>query len=230
MRFVIFTLKISINCVNLMKKSLFLTLPILLFSHVAQANTPTPAQLTSYALGLSLHQQLPKDVDINYLILALDDANNQSVRFSDAQLHSAWSQHQQQSKNAGKIISPQDNQQFLTDNAKKSGIKTTASGLQYQILKQGRGKSPKATSKVTVHYEGRLINGNVFDSSIQRGEPTTFPLNMVIKGWTEGLQLMQEGGKMRFFIPASLAYGDREMPNIPAHSTLIFDVELLKVQ
>lgn len=120
---------------------------------------------------------------------------------------------------------------FLAENAKKDGVITTSSGLQYQVVSEGSGASPNATSNVTVHYEGTTINGKVFDSSYKRGEPATFPLNRVIAGWTEGLQLMKEGGKTRFFIPANLAYGDRYAgPSIGPNSTLIFDVELIKVQ
>lgn len=118
---------------------------------------------------------------------------------------------------------------FLADNGKKPGVVTTKSGLQYQVLKQGTGKQPAADSRVKVHYEGRLINGTVFDSSIDRGEPVTFPLNQVIAGWTEGVQLMKEGAKYRFVIPASLAYGETGASSIPPSSTLIFDVELLEV-
>ena len=120
---------------------------------------------------------------------------------------------------------------FLAENAKKPGVITTKSGLQYEVLKQGAGKRPTATSKVTVHYEGRLINGTVFDSSIDRGEPITFALNQVIAGWTEGLQLMQEGAKYRFAIPSNLAYGETGAgESIEPDSSLIFDVELIKVE
>ena len=119
--------------------------------------------------------------------------------------------------------------QFLLQNGKKSGVMTTASGLQYQVLTQGSGKSPKATDKVKVHYEGRLIDGTIFDSSYKRGEPVTFPLNQVIKGWTEGLQLMKEGGKYRLFVPANLGYGEAGNADIEPNSVLIFDIELLQV-
>ena len=122
-----------------------------------------------------------------------------------------------------------EGKQFLLQNGKKSGVKTTASGLQYQVLTQGSGKSPKATDKVKVHYEGRLIDGTIFDSSYKRGEPVTFPLNQVIKGWTEGLQLMKEGGKYRLFVPANLGYGEAGNADIEPNSVLIFDIELLQV-
>lgn len=120
-------------------------------------------------------------------------------------------------------------EKFLEENGRKEGVHTTSSGLQYVIEKEGTGKSPSATDNVTVHYTGRLLDGKVFDSSVSRGEPATFPLNRVIPGWTEGLQLMKEGAKFTFFIPSDLAYGPHGAGDIPPHSTLIFDVELIKV-
>ena len=123
-----------------------------------------------------------------------------------------------------------DGEKFLRENAQKEGVVTTTSGLQYMVLREGDGKSPKATDKVRCHYEGMLIDGTLFDSSLQRGEPADFPLNGVIAGWTEGLQLMKEGAKYRFFIPYLLGYGAGGAGNsIPPYSTLIFDVELIKV-
>ena len=119
--------------------------------------------------------------------------------------------------------------QFLVTNAKKTGVVTTASGLQYQVLKTGTGKSPKATDKVKVNYEGRLADGTIFDSSYKRGEAVTFPLNQVIKGWTEGVQLMKEGAKYRLFVPPALGYGEAGNAEIEPNSLLIFDVELLQV-
>ena len=121
-------------------------------------------------------------------------------------------------------------EKFLEENGKRPGVVVLASGLQYEIITEGTGPKPKATNKVTCHYHGTLIDGTVFDSSVQRGQPATFPLNMVIKGWTEGLQLMTEGSKWRFFIPPHLGYGDRQVSaQIGANSTLIFDVELLEI-
>jgi FKBP-type peptidyl-prolyl cis-trans isomerase len=120
---------------------------------------------------------------------------------------------------------------FLATNGKKPNIVTTASGLQYEILTKGTGtKSPAATDTVKVHYQGTLLNGEEFDSSYKRGEPIKFPLNGVIAGWTEGLQLMKEGDKFRLYIPSNLAYGDRGMGPISPNSTLIFDVELIQIQ
>ena len=119
---------------------------------------------------------------------------------------------------------------FLAENAKKEGVKETASGLQYKVLTAGTGKSPKATDVVEVNYEGKLIDGTVFDSSYERGEPVEFPLNQVIAGWTEGVQLMKEGGKYEFYIPSDIAYGEAGNQGIEPNSTLVFVVELLKVK
>ena len=119
---------------------------------------------------------------------------------------------------------------FWTENAKKEGVEQTRSGLQYLVLEEGNGKSPAATDMVKVHYHGTLLDGSVFDSSVDRGQPISFGLNQVIPGWTEGLQLMKEGGKTRLFIPSELAYGDRAAGTIPPGSLLIFDVELIEVQ
>lgn len=120
--------------------------------------------------------------------------------------------------------------EFLAQNKAQEGVITTASGLQYQVLAKGDGTiHPKASDTVTVHYHGTLLDGTVFDSSVDRGEPIAFPLNRVIKGWTEGVQLMVVGDKVRFFIPSDLAYGNRSTGKIGGGSVLIFDVELLKI-
>jgi len=120
---------------------------------------------------------------------------------------------------------------FLAGNAKKEGVQTTGTGLQYKVIEPGTGASPKSTDRVKVHYHGTLIDGRVFDSSVDRGEPITFGLDQVIPGWTEGLQLMKVGGKSRLFIPARLAYGERSAGAlIEANSTLVFEVELLDIE
>jgi peptidylprolyl isomerase len=118
---------------------------------------------------------------------------------------------------------------FWTENASKEGVEQTRSGLQYLVLEEGSGNTPAATDMVKVHYHGTLLDGSVFDSSVDRGQPISFGLNQVIPGWTEGLQLMKEGGKTRLFIPSELAYGDRATGTIPPGSLLIFDVELIEV-
>jgi len=124
----------------------------------------------------------------------------------------------------------QQGQAFLTENAKKEGITVTESGLQYEVLHAGEGEKPKATDKVTTHYHGTLVSGEVFDSSVERGEPATFPVNGVIPGWVEALQLMPVGSKWKLFVPSNLAYGERGAgPQIGPHTTLIFEVELLAI-
>jgi len=120
--------------------------------------------------------------------------------------------------------------EFWTENGKKDDVQQTRTGLQYQVLEAGSGASPAATDVVKVHYHGTLLDGSVFDSSVERGQPISFGLNQVIPGWTEGLQLMKEGGKSRLFIPSELAYGDRAVGSIPPGSLLIFDVELIAIQ
>jgi FKBP-type peptidyl-prolyl cis-trans isomerase FkpA len=125
----------------------------------------------------------------------------------------------------------ENGQRFLKENAEKQGVKTTPSGLQYKVLREGTGKSPKATDVVAVNYRGTLINGKEFDSSYKTGQPIEFPLNRVIPGWTEGVQLMKEGAKYEFFIPSNLAYGPRGAGGvIGPDETLIFEIELLKVK
>jgi FKBP-type peptidyl-prolyl cis-trans isomerase FklB len=119
---------------------------------------------------------------------------------------------------------------FLAENAKKDGVTTTSSGLQYEVIKMGKGKKPTAKNQVKVHYHGTLIDGTIFDSSVERGEPDIFPLAQVIPGWTEGLQLMPVGSKFKFYIPQQLGYGAQQAGQIPPYSTLIFEVELLGIE
>jgi FKBP-type peptidyl-prolyl cis-trans isomerase FklB len=124
----------------------------------------------------------------------------------------------------------EDGIKFLQDNFKRDGVEVTASGLQYEVLREGTGKQPKATDTVEVHYKGTFLDGTTFDSSYDRGQTIEFPLNRVIAGWTEGLQLMKEGAHYKFFIPYNLGYGEAGAGPIPAYSTLIFEVELKKVK
>lgn len=207
----------------------------------------TEKEQHSYALGASmglfaqnrLDQQ--KDLGIDYDEAALmagfkDGLANATqytvpelqelTRASDMKLKTA----QDEKANAASVTNVAEGAAYLAENAKKEGVTTTASGLQYEVLTQGEGKNPASeTSTVKVHYKGTLLDGTEFDSSYSRGEPATFPLNRVIAGWTEGVQLMKEGSKYRFTIPSNLAYGERATGNITPNSTLIFDVELLEV-
>ncbi|HEE6163719.1 TPA: FKBP-type peptidyl-prolyl cis-trans isomerase [Acinetobacter baumannii] len=200
----------------------------------------SPIQKISYVLGYEVAQQTPPELDTKAFVQGIHDARNkQPSAYTQEDLKAAVAayekelqqkmQHQDKPEQAGTATDSAD-AQFLAENKTKAGVKTTASGLQYIITKEGTGKQPTAQSIVKVHYEGRLINGQVFDSSYKRGQPVEFPLNQVIPGWTEGLQLMKEGGKATFFIPSNLAYGPQELPGIPANSALIFDVELISVK
>lgn len=189
----------------------------------------------SYALGMSIGHQLQQmnatDLNIDDFAQAITDVFNGDAKLSDAEAQAAvqdfFSRKAEEQAKAAKA----EGENFLAENAKKEGVKTMPSGLQYKVLREGDGRKPSATDKVECHYEGTLINGEVFDSSYRRGETATFGLNQVIKGWTEGLQLMQEGAKYRFFIPYNLAYGEHGAgQSIPPYSALIFDVELIKVK
>ena len=196
----------------------------------------------SYGLGLGIGQQLAQ---MNIEGLNIDDfadairdvinGNDLKVEHREAQQivqnYFAEQEKKLQAERAEKGKAAKEaGEKYLAENAKKEGIITTASGLQYKVLKEGTGKQPKATDKVRCHYEGFLIDGTVFDSSVQCGEPAVFPLDGVIVGWTEGLQLMREGGKYRFFIPYKLGYGEGGAgASIPPFATLVFDVELLEV-
>lgn len=189
----------------------------------------------SYALGIGIGRQLAdmgaNDIVTEDFAAAMKDAlTGAELKIDEAEAQ-ALVQEYLQKKGEEKVKAVKaEGENFLAENAKKEGVVTLPSGLQYQVLKEGNGKSPKATDQVKCHYEGTLINGKVFDSSYRRNEPATFPLNGVIAGWTEGLQLMKEGAKYRFFIPFNLAYGTRGAgQDIPPYAALIFDVELIEV-
>ncbi|MBO4663497.1 MAG: FKBP-type peptidyl-prolyl cis-trans isomerase [Bacteroidaceae bacterium] len=197
----------------------------------------------SYALGLGIGQQL-KQMGLKDVLKIEDFSQSIIDVLADAPLKVSNAEGQKivndffqrledvkraEAAEAGKAAKA-DGEKFLAENAKKAGVITTASGLQYEVLTEGTGKKPKATDKVRCHYEGRLIDGTVFDSSYQRNEPADFGLQQVIAGWTEGVQLMAEGSKYRFYIPYMLAYGEGGAGAlIPPFSALIFDVELIKV-
>lgn len=197
----------------------------------------------SYALGIGIGSQLAgmgaKELNIDDFAQAIKDVISGSqlkVDNVEAQtlVHNFFQEQEAKQQaaaaEAGKAAKA-EGEAFLAENGKKEGIVTLPSGLQYQVLKEGNGKKPSATDQVVCHYEGTLIDGTVFDSSYQRNQPATFGLNQVIPGWTEGVQLMQEGAKYRFFIPYKLAYGERGAgAQIPPFATLVFDVELIEVK
>jgi FKBP-type peptidyl-prolyl cis-trans isomerase FklB len=190
----------------------------------------------SYAYGIvlanSIKRQLSSDLNRDVLIASLNAAlNEEAMLFTPEVANKCFSDYNRAAQaKAGEKIR-QEGQQFLEQNKKRKEVTTTASGLQYEVMKRGTGTtSPKATDKVEVHYHGTLINGEMFDSSVERGQPAQFTLNQVIPGWTEGVQLMHEGDKFKFFIPANLAYGERSAgAKIKPGSTLVFEVELLKI-
>ena len=190
----------------------------------------------SYALGLSMGQNLMGSgvEKLNYQDLASgieDVLTHQQPKISYQEAQQVLNQFFQELEAKVAGAAKAEGEKFLAENAKREGVKVTASGLQYEILEPSLGQKPKATDTVRVHYEGTLIDGTVFDSSYKRGESITFPLNGVIAGWTEGLQLMSIGSKYKFFIPYQLAYGERGAgQSIPPYAALIFTVELLGIE
>ena len=196
----------------------------------------------SYALGIGIGRQLSQmgaaELNIDDFAQAIKDVIAGNLKLDEAEAQQlvqeffAKQEAKQQAAASEKgKVAKAEGEKFLAENGKKEGIITTASGLQYQILREGNGKSPKATDTVECHYEGTLIDGTKFDSSYDRGQTATFPLNQVIAGWTEGLQLMKEGGKYRFCIPYNLGYGERGAgASIPPFAALVFDVELVTVK
>lgn len=194
-----------------------------------------------YVLGMDIGQSIKRmdiDMDRKALVQAINDvldgkktalteqqANEIKMAFTKKKQEEAVAKAKEQAETNQK-----KGQEFLDKNKARDGVKVTASGLQYEVLTEGKGDKPKSTDKVKVHYKGTLLDGSVFDSSYDRNEPASFPLNGVIPGWTEGLQLMPVGSKFKFYIPASLAYGDRGAGNaIGPNEVLVFEVELLEI-
>ncbi len=192
---------------------------------------------TSYALGADLGENLKRQqVDIDYDVFMaglIDGRETDLVMLDQKQRRDVMASLQRKIRDKSKLEGEKNLQvaeQFLEKNKKdRDDINETPTGLQYRVINEGSGDRPNKTDRVKVHYVGRLIDGSVFDSSIERGEPTEFGLNQVIKGWTEGLQLMKVGAKYEFFIHPKIAYGARPRPTIPANSVLIFEVELLDI-
>ena len=189
----------------------------------------------SYAIGLGIGQNLlgmgAKGIEVNDFAQAIKDVlegNQTAISHQEArEIVNKYFEELEQKMNAASI---EQGKAFLTENAKRANVVTLPSGLQYEVIKEGNGKLAKATDQVKCHYEGTLIDGTLFDSSVKRGQPAVFGVNQVIPGWVEALQLMPEGSKWKLYIPSELAYGAQgagEM--IPPHSTLVFEVELLEV-
>ena len=230
-----------------MKRSLVIVVCMVLAAGTAfcaeQKPFQTQKEKLSYAIGVDMGTSLKKnaiDVDADVLYRGIKDAlsggthllTDQEIRET---LQTAQKELQAKQQEKMKTLGDKNKKEgeaFLAANIKKKGVKTLPSGLQYKILVDGKGSSPKATDMVTVNYKGTLIDGTEFDSSYKRNEPATFPVNGVIKGWTEALQLMKEGSKWELFIPADLAYGERGTMGGPIgpNAVLIFEVELLKIK
>ena len=195
----------------------------------------TQLDTVSYAIGQSIGSNLLRDgmeeLNVDIIAQAVREALTKAtplVKYEDCV---PTIQEYYAAKQKVKSVSAmEDQKKFFDENGKKTGVITTASGMQYEVIKEGTGAKPTATSNVKVHYTGSFLDGKVFDSSVQRGEPISFGLNQVIPGWTEGVQLMKEGAKYKFYIPYNLAYGEQGYPGaIPPKSDLIFEVELIKI-
>ncbi|MCW8109019.1 FKBP-type peptidyl-prolyl cis-trans isomerase [Alteromonas ponticola] len=211
-----------------------------------QGSEMTAAQKQAYAMGASMglfvdnrakqQKEMGEEMDQDALMQGFKDALNDSLKFSTQEIQQFAQEGEQSLRAKQQEIATKKAEEniaageaYLAQNAKKEGVKTTDSGLQYEVLEEGEGKSPDKEDTVKVHYKGTLLDGTEFDSSYARNEPAVFPLDRVIVGWTEGVQLMKEGAKYRFHIPSNLAYGKRATGNIAPNSTLIFEVELLEV-
>jgi len=228
-----------------MKSRLVIILCIALAASPAMAGEKkelkTQKDKVSYAIGLDMGNNLKKnelDVDPDVLASAIKDVLSNSKHLMTDQeaketLMALQKDLQAKQLERNKTLGEKNKKEgdaFLAKNKKLEGVKTLPSGLQYKVITEGKGKSPKASDTVTVNYNGTLIDGTEFDSSYKRGQPATFPVGGVIKGWTEALQLMKEGSKWQLIIPADLAYGEQGRPGIPPNSVLIFDVELVSIK
>jgi FKBP-type peptidyl-prolyl cis-trans isomerase FklB len=199
----------------------------------------TPAQKASYGIGLNMGKSLAQegmdDLDSKAVAQGIEDAvGKKEQKLKDEELVEAFAALQKRAEERMAKMSEESasaGKKFLEENGKKAGVVTTASGLQYEIVKKADGAQPKPTDVVTVHYEGKLTDGKVFDSSVERGSPIDLPVSGVIPGWVEGLQLMHVGEKIKLFIPSDLAYGAQSpSPMIPANSVLVFDLELIGIK
>ncbi len=203
-----------------------------------EVNLKTTIDSVSYGLGVLVandfkngqyYDSLDYDMFVTGFMARVDSTD---IKISPEEAQKLLQSYGQKKAMAEAANNKKAGEEFLVQNAQKEGVKSLPDGLQYQILAEGQGESPDSNDLVTVNYEGKLIDGKVFDSSYRTGNPVTFPLNGVIKGWTEALSMMKTGAKWRIFVPSDLAYGERGFPNSPIkpNSTLIFDIELLKVE
>jgi len=221
-----------------MKKSVLIVMCLVLvgMTFTLKSQNMTQEEKNSYALGANVGESFKSSgIEVIFEIFkeGFFDATKGANKFSQDEMQACFMdiQMKMQAKQNQEVgVEKEKGQQFLAENKKRGGVKETASGLQYEVIVQGTGPKPAATDQVKVHYTGKTIDGQIFDSSVQRGEPITFGLNQVIPGWTEGLQLMPVGSKYMLYIPSDLGYGDRgQGPTIKGGATLIFEVELLDI-
>ena len=217
-------------------KNLIMSLIVLMgLSKINAQNTNSEMEKVSYSLGVSIATNVKsqglEQVDYESLTNALRDVfENNQLQISENESNMILQDYFGKLANKKKQANIEAGKNFLNENAQRDGVTTTESGLQYEVIKEGTGNLPKETDKVTVHYHGTLIDGTVFDSSVDRGEPATFPVNGVIPGWVEALQLMKVGAKYKLFIPSDLAYGERGAGGaIGPNATLVFEVELISI-
>lgn len=220
-----------------MKKAMILSALMLATTIISAQDLKTYADSVSYAVGIlwgqNIKQQGLSDIDPNTLGKAIGDVLNEGGEpIMDLKMANQMvREHMTRKKEAAKQKNKLEGEAFLKTNAERKEVITLESGLQYEVMKEGDGQIPASTDKVSVHYHGTLIDGTVFDSSVQRGQPTSFPVTGVIKGWVEALQLMPVGSKWKLFIPSDLAYGERGAGGqIGPNATLIFEVELLGIE
>jgi FKBP-type peptidyl-prolyl cis-trans isomerase FklB len=220
-----------------MKTASLVCLLTLLFVGVVQSQNiilDNPASKTSYGFGVlvaaNLKAQAGDSLDLDAFFKGIKDSyNGQPLQLNQQECEGLVQTHVQQFARRKVEKFRKGGVEFLERNKKETGVSTTPSGLQYKVINSGTGKVPIATDRVTVHYTGKLIDGTIFDSSVQRGQPSTFAVNGVIRGWTEALQLMHEGDKWILYIPKELGYGANGSGRIPPYAALVFEVELIKV-
>ena len=209
------------------------TLATLTTIATAAPDLKDPKQKLSYAIGTGIGANFKKqgvEVDTSALLAGINDALAGKLAMTDAEINTTLTNARAELVAKQQAANSSAGDAYLAANGKKEGVKTTASGLQYKVITPGTGKTPASKDTVKVHYEGTLIDGTVFDSSIKRGEPATFPVNGVIAGWTEALLLMKEGAKYQLVIPPKLAYGVAGQGPIPPNAVLVFEVELIDVE
>ena len=231
--------KINHSKIKTMKKTFMICLMaafIGISTNIKAQETMTQEEKISYALGANIGESFKQqgiEVQMDKFFKGFQDGIAGKNQFTQAEMEQIFNEFQKMMQKKQNSMVDEEKAKgaaFLAENKKKEGVIETASGLQYKVVKMGTGAKPSATDKVKVHYHGTLIDGTVFDSSVERGEPITFGLNQVIAGWTEGVQLMPVGSKFIFYIPSNLAYGDRAAGSIKPGSTLIFEVELLDIE